>query len=462
MEHFQENPNDPTVGTPALFLTYLENSLLNGQANYEIGPAVRQTVGTSNWGESNQYYEWTTAGMGQYSELRNINEFLKWSTSSQNYIAIGKLLRSISLYTLTNVVGDAPYSQALKLTENIDKPIYDSQEDIFVAILKELDEANDLISYSGGSISGDFIYNGSIIKWKKFINSFKLRVLLSLSNKSENLKVNPKAKFAEMMNNPQKYPIFESNSDNAQRICTSSQPHPAYQQQWFYTYYTMEKSFVDSLKVRNDPRLFHYAEITDSARKAGMSISDFRAYNGLPGSAPNSQNTANYLKGSPANRNYYKIENYDPVLFLGFYEVNFLIAEGIARGWWSEGDIEKYYNAGIKASMEFYGISQPQILTYLSQPNVKFDKSNGLEMVLLQKYLGSFLNSGWEPFFSQRRTGIPIFDVSGDGVRNHRIARRWRYPDSEYLLNKENVEAAVSRQFPDGDNIYGNMWLLKE
>lgn len=461
MEEFQSNPNAADKGVPSLFLTELEKNLFNDMTGFDPNLAARYKVGFSYHGEYAQYYKWSTGGMNEYSQIKNADEMIKWADDNNSYVAIGKLFKVINYYWLTNRFGDVPFTEALQLEGGITRPKYDLQEDIYKNMLAELEEANNLIAASKADIEGDFVYNGDVEKWQKFINSFKLRVLLSLSNKDGNTKLNPRAKFAEMMNNPAKYPIFESNADNAQRPTNSVIPHPFYNDQAVILYYGLEKGFVDSLKARKDPRLFHYAEITDKARRDGMSPYNFNSYEGLPGSAPNDQNTANMLIASIPNRNYFDLEDYEPVLFMGYYEVMFLVAEGIARGWWTGGDAEEYYVNGINGSMAYYNINPDTISRYLVEPNVQYDNSNGLEMILVQKYLGGFNNSGWERFYSQRRTGIPIFDVSGDGVPNNQIATRWRYPNSEFTLNETNVTQAVNRQFPDGDNIYGKLWLLE-
>jgi hypothetical protein len=36
------------------------------------------------------------------------------------------------------------------------------------------------------------------------------------------------------------------------------------------------------------------------------------------------------------------------------------------------------------------------------------------------------------------------------------------YPESELNLNRENVQEAINRQFTQGDDINGVMWLLKQ
>jgi hypothetical protein len=72
------------------------------------------------------------------------------------------------------------------------------------------------------------------------------------------------------------------------------------------------------------------------------------------------------------------------------------------------------------------------------------------------------MNNGWQTFYEQRRTGIPVFDVSGDGVVNNKmVPKRWMYPETELQLNTQNVSDAIARQFPGGDDVNAIMWLLK-
>jgi hypothetical protein len=111
--------------------------------------------------------------------------------------------------------------------------------------------------------------------------------------------------------------------------------------------------------------------------------------------------------------------------------------------------------------MKFYGISQTDINTYLAQSNVIFNPANAISMIIIQKYIASFMNSQWEPFYEQRRTGIPTFSVGPGTSNGGLIPKRWRYPQNEFTINKINVEAAVQRQFSGNDNINATMWVLQ-
>ena len=68
------------------------------------------------------------------------------------------------------------------------------------------------------------------------------------------------------------------------------------------------------------------------------------------------------------NRRYPDLNNpvNEPLILVGYPEQEFLIAEGISRGWVTgAGTAEEHYNNGITASMKFYGISDAAIATYL-------------------------------------------------------------------------------------------------
>ncbi len=111
--------------------------------------------------------------------------------------------------------------------------------------------------------------------------------------------------------------------------------------------------------------------------------------------------------------------------------------------------------------MEFYGISQAKILSYLAHPQVAYDPARGIEQINIQKYLSLFMHSGWESFYNQRRTGYPEFRI-GDGTQNNGLVPlRWMYPQSELDYNQAKVSEAINRQFGGNDNVNQVMWVLQ-
>lgn len=463
-EELQIDPNRATEVGPGLLLTNIEVNVFN-DITLDAALASRFLVYTQGASLS-QYYGWQRAGFGAYDQFRQVTKMEEEAirTGNDNYLALARFFRAYIIIDLSQTFGDVPYLQAMSGFEGEFTPEYTPQAQIYEHVLQELEEANSGLDANHGAITGDLIYNGDITQWKKLINSFKLRVLMSLSSK-EGSTLNIEEQFRAIIENPAQYPVMTSNADNAALLFydRENNRYPYFNDNSIQTDYYLDESYVRLLKERNDPRLFYVGAPDFAARENGTDPMSFDAYSGLGGSASltDNINLLNQGEGSPINERYHQDPVNEPSVSLGFPEVAFTIAEAAQRGW-INANPATYYNQGIAASMEFYGIDQAAIDAYLQQPAVAYDETNGLEMILTQKYMAFFLNSGWEPFYNQRRTGIPAFSTEGDGILNGgRIPRRWMYPERELDLNESNVLEAINRQF-GSDDINAEMWLLKE
>ncbi len=111
------------------------------------------------------------------------------------YEAIGRFVRAYYYYNLTSLMGDVPQAQALLAQAN-PTPAYTPQEQVFEYVLNELDTANSdfatLITNKDVTLSGsqDLFYAGNLAAWQKLVNTFKLRVLISLSLQSSDANLN--------------------------------------------------------------------------------------------------------------------------------------------------------------------------------------------------------------------------------------------------------------------------------
>jgi hypothetical protein len=470
-DEFQENPNNPTIADPSLLLPNIE---LRAFSTIAVDPALasRYLVYTQSSSNS-QYYGWQRSGMGYGSITQVIKvEQEAARVGKLNYRYIGKFFRAYFIINMTQVFGDIPYSQMMQsiTNNNFDsaatRPVYDKQQDIYLGVLNDLKIASDSLSAAGVPISGDLVYGGDIGKWKKLINSFTLRVLMSLSKKEANATLNIKQRFNEIVSNPAKYPLMASNSDNGAlpfHNITGNQ-YPYYNSNSMKTDFYLDSSFVDILQALKDPRLFVFGQPTTAS---GLPANDFNAYDGLVGSAALAYNTGKRGEGkaSQINRRYaYEAIN-EPSVLMGYAEVQFLLAEAVVRGWIT-GNATTYYKNGIEASLNFSNFdntySETDMQTYLNQPALVLQPGNEIRQIITQKYISMFMNTGWQPFYEQRRTGFPVFETAGPGILNGgKIPKRWMYPTDEYNNNRINVENAVKSQYSEGDNINGVMWLLQ-
>ena len=458
-EDFQENPNESTVATPGLLLTNLEVSVFNS-ISINAGLASRYLI-EINRPRDPQYYTWDRDNFGLYNSLRQTVKMKEEATrlDNQNMFTIADLLQVHIFHELTRRFGDIPYFEALQAEEANFQPVYDPQEDIYADLLSRLDDINSGFNTVQQNVQGDVVFNGDVLKWKKFGNSLKLRILMSLSE-IENTSIDYIAQFQQIINNPAEYPVMESNEDSFlyEYSEATGDRYPFFNSASFSSRFLAE-TIVDLYVEKQDPRLFAIAE--PDTREESVAL-DFNSYSGLVSSNTVEEN--NLLRaegiGSQLNFRYLNDPEADPNQAFGYSELSFIIAEAAQRGWINESP-EIHYQNGIRASMRFYNIDEETIETYLQSEFAQFDPSNGLELILEQKYMAMLLNSGWEPFYDQRRTGIPAFDVGSGAnqLNNGMVPTRWMYPEDENNTNQENLLEAIQRQFQGNDNINGDMWI---
>ena len=500
-DDYASNPNKPASVPPGLVLTGILSDM-NGDKPWSLVTRWCQFDCCNYNYYGDQRYDWTGGGLN-YSTLNNVikmeEEAQKVSEFEQKtYNTLGKFFRAWFFYRMTNLVGDLPLKDALK-GAGTPAPAYDTQKEIFIQILKWLDEANTeiaaLAAQSDVKIEGD-IYFGSKKAWQRAINVFRLRVLIALSKKETDADLKVKQTFAAILSDPAKYPIFLSVGDDVKYVYNNINKYPSNPDNLGFdaTRYNMSATYLNTLVHLKDPRTFVTAEPATRELAANHKTpADITAYVGAPSgedlaamsSKMSSVDTADYSLRS-RNR-YYSSYNAEPGILLGYTEMCFNIAEAINRGWIT-GDAEAWYKKGIKSSIFSYDIPVEAAGTfnkvypfgavnaviypidfdfenvYYQQASVKYPGNNatGLQLILLQKYLAFFQNSGWEAYYNWRRTGVPTF-LTGTGTGNSsRIPKRFQYPTSERTTNGDNWKKAVKNQFGSTtDDINGDMWLIK-
>lgn len=446
-----------------------------------------------NYYGTNEY--WTNASLN-FMTLKNVikmeEEAAKSGAEVNPYSALGKYFRAVFYVRMTQRVGDVPLSEALKGLE-VKEPTYDSQKEVYVQVLNWLDQANtdlkQLIAANDLSLQGDFYYNNDLSKWRKAVNTFKLRVLISLSKHEADAELNVKQRFAAVINNPSEFPVMTSNSDNMNYVYNgSTQIYPTNPGNRGFDKgrYNMTATYVKGLTDLSDPRIFVVANPAKAKISAGVLPTDFAAYVGAPAGESLDDMTVKAGNGvySFANqkRYYTTLTGPEPGVQLSYWELCFSVAEAINRGW-ASGDAKTYYENGIKASMSFYGIADgtqipiyesdndnqlgtatASVTNYLAQTAVLYAGNNatGLNQILTQKYLAFFQNSGQEAYFNYRRTGVPVFHA-GPGTGNSGvIPKRWLYPSAETFYNETNLKAALQIQFGSAvDDVDNELWINK-
>jgi hypothetical protein len=472
LEELNNSPNNPREAHPQLLLTQIEwNAFRSFQST---GPLYANKMLVQTDGEhAYQYYKWDRGGFS-FGELRNVQKMIEEGedVGEPSYVALGKFFRAFYFYHMTLMFGDIPYSQSLKgETEGIDTPAYDSQKDVLRNILGEMDEANTLLKSENSIIRGDVIYNGDIDKWRRLINSFRLKVLLTLSPKENDADLNIKGSFANIVANEL---LMRSPEDNAQLVFLdqAGNRYPEFNSSGYGSGMYIDSTFIRRLQDHKDPRLFVFCTQTKEAKEAGKALDDFTAYEGGDPAAPYGEVNEKATQGkvSKVLERYYQDPTNEPLVLLGYSELQLILAEAALRGWIG-GEAENYYRNGVRASFKFYEtyakglgawVDEAAANAYLQEPANNFAAMTStearLEAIIMQKYFQSFLQGKWTPFFEHLRTSYPDFRRPA-GVS---IPFRWMYPQSEYNYNAENVAAAIRTQFGEGnDNINQKTWWLK-
>jgi len=472
LEDLNVNPNNVPETHPQLLLTDIEWNAFQVEG---VDPMFASRMIVQTDGEnSNQFYNWTRGSFSDYGQLRNITKMIEEAEriESPTYVALGKFFRAFYFYNLTLTFGDIPYADALKgETDEIYTPAYDTQKEVFAGILNELKEADELLSDDNSIIEGDIIYSGSTAKWRKLINSFRLKILITLSKKVSDNDLNVKSTFAGIFSNS---PLIESNADNGQLVFIDElgSRYTEYNSSSYGSARYMDSTFVKRLQDRKDPRLFIFCGQTRVAKESGLAIDDFAAYQGGDPIAPYNEVNLKAADGlvSKVNLRYTTDPTTEPHMFLGYSELQLILAEASVRGWISSS-AKDHYEKAVKASFEFYNtyaadyagyVTESAAEAYLQESRVDFTQANSdnekLELIMMQKYIPSFLQGGWRMYFDQLRTGYPVFRTQ-TGVTP---PTRWIYPTSEYQQNANNVTDAITRQFGSGnDKIRETPWWLE-
>jgi len=233
----------------------------------------------------------------------------------KNQITITDIMEVYTWYYLVTTFGNIPYTDAL----NIENPFpkYDDQKAIVDDLLKRLDADITALNISAESFgSADIVYEGDVAAWKKFANSLKLKIGMTIADADA-------AKAKTTVESAVASGVFTSNADNAQFNFLSGPPNT--NPIWVDLVQSGRKDFVatntivNKMKLLGDPRMPYYFTFDATG-------SDYSG--GVPGA---SNNYATFSKPAgpllvPGSTG--MITNPDfPHLLLSYDEVEFFLAD---------------------------------------------------------------------------------------------------------------------------------------
>ncbi len=460
-----QDPNAITDITPDLLLPSILRTGVNTMMSeaWGIGTLVVQQTAKYQFVDDDRYL-WDNKDRiwnNYYSNLRDVKKLSELSEASAQpaYGAVALILKSWMYSILTDTYGDVPYSEATAGDQNVLKPAYDTQESIYEGILKDLGTANEVLSGAAGTVKGDLIYQGDLLKWRKLANSLKVRYLMRISAKKD-----ISARLREMLDDPAKFPLFVNNGDDGDYSYYAEAPNqfPNYTNRiGGFDEYRLSNTFSRVLQAYRDPRLGIFARPTAASVTAGSpqyvgmpnGLSDTEALNFNGGSNNISRIGSFYYENSITPAGLLVAKGY----IMGYPELQFLLAEARLKGLIGTATTAQgYYERGIEGAFTYLNTAMPQ--DYLFRDGVKFERGSALEQIITQKWIALFY-TGLENWFEWRRTGFPVLKAGPDNQNGGRIPVRYKYPLSEQSQNPEKLQEAVSRQ--GADNINTAVWWDK-
>lgn len=473
------------------------------ELGYQDAAGVMQHTQKDAWATGHNNYEWSPEDWGHYYDMLRNNKQVYEKAIEENLIfhqGVSLVMKSFIFGQITDLWGDAPYTHALKGDEGGNEnvlPPYDDQETIYRGILKDLEEAAELLSGSKDSYAGilqeaDVIYKGDPVKWRKFANSLRLRYLMRISEKTD-----VQNDFVNIVRNE---PIFEGNNDNAYMNFPGSNELSSWPKNTDFDdtngsdfrRIRPAATLVEALREINDPRIGIWFAKVEIVTELSTEIPHNTVRDGVRYLHPDSVDMSNIninpdyvgvptqsklpsgfnLNPTPGQTSMNQFVSYlndryrdasGPLLnarLMSYSELNFLLAEAAYKGWLT--DAEQYYNEAVKASLEEW-TADGDVAGYLSQEEVAYDGT--LERIITQKWIASW-TAAQEAWFDYRRTGYPDLQT-GEAARRNGLPLRFMYGSDELNFNRENVDAAIqklelSRYSQDEQNSpWSKTWVLQ-
>jgi hypothetical protein len=410
------NPNSPpdaaVAVSPYVLLSNVESSVAyvqGGDISRFSGLFDQQLYSASRQAGAYYIYTVTSSDMDNLwgnlytSVMENDKTLMNFSDSANyhEYSGISRILMAYSLQMAVDCWGKVPYSQALTGVANLhpayddDKALYDTIASLINVGIQQLNNPDP--GLVAPSSSDDNLYKGDPTGWIKFGHAIKARLYIHQSKGSVAMADSALSEIAQS---------FASNSESAIYPFlgnTETTANPVYQ-------FNEQRGDID------------YPSATLAGYMSSLSDPRYGIYFDSTYSDVNEVGVGDYYGGITA-----------PVQFITYEELQFMQAEATLR---ATGDIptaQGFYQAGITASFQKFGLDPTG---YLASNGIlpTTSAADAIAQVAVQENIALYQNP--EAWTLYRRTGSPVLTPQGG---TNGVPRRFLYPESEYTLNAANV-----------------------
>lgn len=385
------------------------------------------------------------------------------------FMMAGQALLLDQTAQMVDMFGDIPFSEAgtLDLTNTIHNSKFDKQEVLYDSLLTGLKNVADwFTSTTPNSIaassftSQDFLMKGSIDKWRRYVNSIRLRYLMRVSYASPEWETRASTEIQEILSNPILYPLVDGDGvgDNYNPGNTDILLHQ-------FTNYsnTMWPAFSDNraqiapdymlntvMLPANDPRIPVMFD-KNSVKVGDNLFAPNKEYKAMSVDNPKQGDSISYFALYDSTT--YLYNKRVPGIYISAPEVNFLKAEAFERWGLTGGTAQASYELAVRQSIAFvyyiYNLNtdkselltQPAtstVTTFLSQPSIAYtgDQTTKLSKIWTQKWLFFGPLQGRQAWAEWRRTGYPQIKITPATREGYELPpNRFLYPASEAAYN---------------------------
>jgi len=418
------DPSKPTDVTVNLILPAAEAGIgytAGGDLKYAACIWMQQMAGGANQPLAYDRYVFTQADVNNVwvfnlygGAMKDCQVMIKKATDEKSpyYVGIAKVLMAYQLGLVTDLWGDAPFSEGFQDNTNL-TPKFDAQQQIYVSLNTLLDDAlTDFATSSADNFripgGDDMIYGGDLSKWTMTIYALKARYALNLSKR------NPTTAYTDALAaltnaftaNSQDFEFFFGNAIN--------ENNPMFQ-------FNDQRGgdivvgayLVDSMVAHSDPRLPLLVDTTGGAAGSVAGEGQIASLTGPYYASPNS-----------------------PVPFISYVECKFIEAECKFKTGDTPGAATAF-NAAVKASLAKFGVSNPAWEAIYANET---GSTITLAKIIQQKYYA--LCYQLQVYNDYRRTGLPVLQPAATGVLPQ-IPRRYPYPTTEINYNSGHVPSVT-------------------
>lgn len=417
--------------------------------NFKGGINTQTYALTNDWTDYSWDYTYSSIMVNQL-KVRDKCEQMGMETYG-HYDALNTILRVFAMSRVTDEYGPIIYS---KYGETKTGGTYDATEAVYKQFFEELTSAtnilNEFIEKEGYASFAkfDMAYGGKLETWAKLCNTLRLRLAMRVVKYDEGW---AKEEAEAAIKAP--YGLLERGESFI--ISGLGWSHPLYTCSVEYNDIFISANMISILGGYNDPRLNQFAAPKKS-KIVGVRT-------GLPGL----EETSDKYKAVISNIN---VTANKPALLMSAAEAYFLLAEAALRKWNAGGDAKSFYEAGIAASFQDYGLSVGEYFNNSNLPADWIDPLNDffnspavskvspkwedahtdeerLEKIITQKWIAGF-PEGKNAWAEWRRTGYPkLFPVikndSQGTISTEYGVRRLPFVMSEVTNNPTGYAKAV-------------------